>query len=107
MLLAPQGQLLGLLENRPTPEEAVALSERLANARAAVESERTVTAGSTVHDFELWPSVTLVQDDFESDDGGLTPSAGWVPGIWISLGTTVAACALVPSSNTPAHSSPA
>lgn len=45
-----------------------------------VEVERTVGPGSTVQDFTLSVVVTLVDEDFELSDGGMTASAGWAWG---------------------------
>ena len=45
-----------------------------------VEAERTVAAGSTVHDFAVAALAVLLEHDFEAGDGGFTPSAGWAWG---------------------------
>jgi len=45
-----------------------------------VETDRPVGPGSTTHDFALTVVVTLFEADFETDDGGLSPSQGWAWG---------------------------
>jgi hypothetical protein len=45
-----------------------------------VETDLGVGPGSTIHDFSLMVVVTFFAADFESDDGGLNPSAGWAWG---------------------------
>ena len=45
-----------------------------------VETDLPVGPGSTSHDFALTVIVTLDGSDFEPDDGGLSPSAGWAWG---------------------------